>query len=340
MEYSGALPGWAKAVLALLVTALGLVVGVWLHATVGDSGKTQAIARQRAATSPRKRFRTLPVHTDAKKLPPASAGINRPEPHEQTVGQGASLQTSFSSLEASVSGSIGLAVSPLGAGPIQSYGQLQVGHAWSSMKVPIIVTLLREGALSGEAETWARSAVTESDNEAAAALFSELESRHGGLAGASAAVQETLAMSGNTGTEIATAPPPPGAVSTWGQTEWPLSGSVAFYRTLACGGLIGAQSNYVLSLMEEVISEQQWGLGQATFPAGARIAFKAGWGPEVESGGYLVRQAGVVQVGGSGIVVTMAAEDASGSFEAGVTDVNKIADWVAEHYSALGPKPC
>jgi len=101
-----------------------------------------------------------------------------------------------------------------------------------------------------------------------------------------------------------------------------------------------AQSGYVLSLMEEVISEQQWGLGQANFPAGSSVAFKAGWGPEAETGGYLVRQAGVIRTGGSGLVVTMMAEDASGSFEAGVADVNQIASWVSEHYRALGPSSC
>lgn len=340
MEYSGTLPGWARTVLALLVIALGIVVGVWLHSSLTDSGENQQVVVSRSATSHPRHHRVLPVHTDAKRLPPASAGINRSELHGQPAGREASLQTSFASLESSVTGSIGLAVAPLGAVPIQSYGQLQVGHAWSSMKVPIIVTLMREGPLSGEEEGWARLAVTESDNDAAATLFSQLESHHGGLTGASSAVQETLAVSGDPSTEVATAPPPPGAVSTWGQTEWSLSGSVAFYRALACGSLIGAESNFVLGLMEEVISEQQWGLGQAGFPAGARVAFKAGWGPEAETGGYLVRQAGIVRVGSSGIVVTMAAEDASGTFEAGIADIDKIADWVADHYSAFGPETC
>jgi hypothetical protein len=94
-------------------------------------------------------------------------------------------------------------------------------------------------------------------------------------------------------------------------------------------------------MMEEVISEQQWGLGQASFPAGTRIAFKAGWGPEVNAGGaYLVRQAGVIRTGSSGMVVTLAAEDASGSFEAGVSDVDALADWVAENLGSLPSGGC
>jgi hypothetical protein len=341
VERSGMFPAWAKGVLAILVVALGLVVGAWLHSSLGGSEKTQAVTRQRTNPPTPRRRPVLPVHTDATKLPPASAGLNHSHrPSRSSEGE-ASLQNSFASLEAGMSGSIGLAVAPLGSAPIQTYGQLQVGHAWSSMKVPIIVTLMREGGLSGEEEAWARSAVTASDNEAAAALFDQIENARGGLAGASQAVQETLALAGDTSTQVATAPPPPGAVSTWGQTEWSLSGSVAFYRALACGALVdSAQSGYVLGLMEEVISEQQWGLGQASFSSGSSVAFKAGWGPEAETGGYLVRQAGVIRTGNSGLVVTMMAEDSSGSFEAGVADVNQVASWVSDHYQGLSPSSC
>jgi hypothetical protein len=102
-----------------------------------------------------------------------------------------------------------------------------------------------------------------------------------------------------------------------------------------------AQSSLVLGLMEEVIAEQQWGLGQATFPSGTAVAFKAGWGPESEAGGgYLVRQAGVLRTGSSGLVVTMMAEDASGSFEAGVADIDEIATWVGQHLQSLGTGSC
>lgn len=110
---------------------------------------------------------------------------------------------------------IGLAVAPLNSDPIKTLGQLQLGHAWSSMKVPILVTLMREGKLSAEEQQWATAALTASDNTAAADLFAQLERTHGGLSGASLAVQEVLAKAGDTSTTVATAPPPPGAVSTW-----------------------------------------------------------------------------------------------------------------------------
>jgi hypothetical protein len=130
---------------------------------------------------------------------------------------------------------------------------------------------------------------------------------------------------------VATAPPPPGAVSSWGQTEWPLSSSVSFYGALACGAFGGA-TNTILNDMENVIPEQQWGLGQASFPFDTSVAFKAGWGPDgSESGPYLVRQAGIIRSPEGGAVVTIAAQDASGSFEAGVADLDRVADWVSEN---------
>lgn len=332
---------WAKLVLGIFVLAAGLAAGVWLHTELSKIGKITA------TKTPAWHHRSLPrviapIKTDAPKLPPASAGTNHPVHRVRHSGDPAAAQASFAALEASLGAPVGLAAAPLGSSQPESFGQLQVGHAWSSMKVPIIVTLMRNGEFSGEDEGLAHAAITASDNEAAAALFSQLESSHGGLGGASAAVQETLAASGDTSTQIATAPPPPGAVSTWGQTEWSPAGSVIFYQALACDELLDAgSSELIMGMMEEVIPEQQWGLGEAGFPAGTRVAFKAGWGPEADSGGaYLVRQAGIIRRGSQGTVVTMMAEDPSGSFEAGIQDIDQIATWVAQHLHSLGYGRC
>jgi hypothetical protein len=245
---------------------------------------------------------------------------------------------SFEALVGSVPGNVGLALAPLGDAAATTFGGLQVGHAWSSIKVPILVTLMREGTLDSEEEGWATSAIEASDNDAAAALFDQLEQSHGGLSGASAAVTETLAVAGDTGTTVATAPPPAGAVSTYGQTEWSLSGSVAFYRSLANGCLLDSGSTeYVLGLMQNVIPEQRWGLGEAGFDPSWSVAMKGGWGPESGSGGYLVRQAGIVQSGSSGIAVAMMAEDSSGTYEAGAADLTQVATWLQENLKGLGP---
>jgi beta-lactamase class A len=243
---------------------------------------------------------------------------------------------SWESLAQSTPARLGLALAPLGGGGMHRFGSLQTGHAWSTIKVPILVTLMRqhgERDLSAEEEDWAHEALTASDNEAAAALFGRLEDSQGGLQGASSAVDRTLRRAGDASTVVATAPPPPGAVSTFGQTEWSLASSAVFLRALARGRLLDqADTARVLGLMEEVIPEQRWGLGEAGFPATWNVAMKGGWGPEGSaSGPYLVRQSGVVRHGGTGVAVAMIALADSGSFEAGVEALGQEAVWLREH---------
>jgi hypothetical protein len=87
---------------------------------------------------------------------------------------------------------------------------------------------------------------------------------------------------------VATVPPPPGAATTFGQTEWSPGEAVKFFRALAVGCLLSSsQTGYVLGLMQNIEPSESWGLGSAGFSS---VAFKGGWGPE--SGGYLVRQSG------------------------------------------------
>jgi hypothetical protein len=342
------MPLWAKVVLGILVALIVAIVAVSL--TKSDNKDTPTTAtrlgsHQRQARIERKE-RTRRRLKEARKREEVAKAREEAEHGEASVtgeaGPGehgtqrgtprageSDLTSSFADLENEVPGSIGVAYSRR-PGDIEQLGGLETGHAWSSFKVPIVVTLMRRQnqSLSSSQQALAASAITASDNSAAASLFSELESKTGN---ASAAVEESLAIAGAP-TPVATAPPPPGAVSSWGQTDWPLAASTAFYGALACGAFGSATRELALADMENVISEQQWGLGQAEFPPGTHVAFKAGWGPDgSESGPYLVRQAGVLRSGEEKLFVTIAAQDSSGSFEAGVSDLNQVADWVASN---------
>ena len=109
---------------------------------------------------------------------------------------------SFARFAATQPGAVGLAIAPLGTGPVLTFGSLQVGHAWSTMKVPVLTTLLRQlehagRSLDPQAQADASRALEASDNAAAEDLFAGLESTDGGLDGASAAVQSTLAAAGD-----------------------------------------------------------------------------------------------------------------------------------------------
>jgi hypothetical protein len=330
-EHSGSWPRWARVLAGVWVLAAGVVLGIYLRHLTTEDDHVAEVAVKTTARGPDRgeaRFHGV-TKTNARmpeKMPSATGGGS----NGTTAAPGAVLapraEAEFAELEGSIGGQIGVAVAPLGSARPTRLGPLQVGHAWSSFKVPVLVTAMQQGALTPEEQSQAAAAVTASDNEAAAALFARL----GDVSSASAAVEGVLSEAGYP-TAVATAPPPSGAVSTWGQTEWPLEGAVYFYRALACGQLLdSAGTEYVLGLMESVISEQQWGLGQAGIPA--QVAFKAGWGPDGSSSGpYLVRQSGILRSGNSGAVVTIAAQDSSGSFEAGVQDLDAVAGWVRDN---------
>jgi hypothetical protein len=301
-----------------------------------EAEKLRAESRERKTANAKRRAHELKT---SKQIEPASAGENgsaaRTKSSSPSPKRTADEASSFASVQAEITGEVGVAFAPLGSNSIQEYGGTAVDHAWSSFKVPIIVTLqeAQQGQLTPEQESLAAAAITASDNAAAASLFSDLQQTTGDAA---AAVEAAISQIPNGATVVATAPPPPGAYSSWGQTDWSLTAATAFYGALSCDEF-GAVPN-VLTDMENVIPEQQWGLGQANFPPGATVAYKAGWGPDGSaSGPYLVRQSGIIRLpSGGGATVTIAAQDESGSFEAGVSDLDMVADWVAENVPLNG----
>jgi hypothetical protein len=352
-DEGGGTPRWATVAAVLIVAAgLGAAIAIFASRSGGSSAeaaKTVVLTR----TAPRKQQPAERHMTDVipkrehAKAPPASS-LTKKEAEEntgQSVGGsggkflGPGARSSFEAMAAGLGAQVGLAVEPLGSEEVVEFGSLLgSGHAWSSIKPAILSTVMKEQgeSLGPEEEAWAEGAITASDNEDAAALFHTIEGRQGGLEGASAAVGETIREGGSLSTEVATAPPPPGAVSTYGQTEWPVGEAVRFYHGLATCRVSG--TSYIEGLMEDVIGEQRWGLGQASFPSSPRVGMKGGWGPDTEAnGGYLVRQSGFVQSSEGGIAVAMIAIDESGSYPAGAEDLSTIARWLAQELKGYGP---
>lgn len=254
---------------------------------------------------------------------------------------GARNPAGLDSLVAGLPGQAGVAVAgPGGAGPQQTGGPLASGPAWSTIKVPIVERVLEDaGGPSGiDAATRDRitAAITESDNAAAAALFSRLESTHGGLGGASAAVGQMLRAAGDEATRVSTEGRD--GFSTYGQTEWSLTGQNRYMAALA-GGCVSdpASRDFLLARMAAVGGSDTYGLGSTGLPA----RWKGGWGPGTD-GRYLVRQFGVIQAAGGPIVVSMAAIATDGSFESGQAMLNEIAARVVTHFDRAAPsrQPC
>jgi Beta-lactamase enzyme family len=314
---------------AVFVVAAGIGALVTVLANNGSSRRSDVKheASSRAAKARPKspsRANQGPAHADGAQLLSAVAADN------------------FAALLAKLPGQAGIALAPLGRGSIQRLGPLQRGHAWSTMKVPVLVTLLRDYAhrgqnLSAQERADATLALEQSDNAAAEALFGGLERIHGGLVPASQAVQQTLAAAGDTVT-VNTAPNDQG-FTTWGQTIWSATGEVLFYRALARGCLLApGDTRYVIDLMRNVTSSQRWGAGAAAYPASVPVAFKAGWGPENASG-YLVRQTAIIGSADRGYVVSMIARPNDGSFAEGVSMVTALASWARHNIPFDGATP-
>ena len=254
----------------------------------------------------------------------------------------ASADRDLERIAADAGGQLGVAVAPPGGGAAEVAGDLRTGTAWSPMKVPLLVALVRSAGgwdgLSASEQEQAALAIERSDNEAALALYDRLGELEGGAGDASAAIQRVLRDSGDTETEVNTVPNDQG-FTTFGQTRWSAEASARFMQALAARCLLGSSdTSQVISLMGEVVADQRWGLGEAGYPLDDPLAFKAGWGPE-PGGGYLVRQIGSAGGGAHGLVVSIIATvpgSGPASFAAGRELVTAAARWARE---AVGTAP-
>jgi len=321
--------------LSLTAFTVLLIAGCGFSET-RDTATTTAFAAKQAAAQ--RKLTRLRVRLHRRKLALRAQRAREAEESAKpsaSPDRSASASGSFAALESELDAEVGATIGPPG-GPAESFGSLSSGAAWSTSKVPIALRLLQDvggpsGLSSAQAEEM-RRALTLSDNEAAAALFADLERRHGGLAAASAAVGEVLREAGDGSTRISTRGRD--GFSTYGQTEWSLLNQAQFVSALA-DGCIGTQPSreYVLDLMGEVSSDT-WGLGSAGLPA----RWKGGWGPGVD-GRYLVRQMGILYVGDHEAVVTLAAIPTDGQFESGEAMATRLAEWLAGRAERVAAAP-
>jgi hypothetical protein len=336
------IPPVRSSLLVLAVFVVGAGIGALVIALSDHNTPTSIVVKRVVISAPAVSTTTTARSRPAVVSDPA-ATRRRPASYASTVPAGAGA--SFASLESRLAGSVGLAVAPLGSGPIMAFGQVRVAHAWSTSKVPVLTTLLYDDAtdgriLSPQERTDAALALEQSNNAAIEALFAELEQIHGGLIPASEAVQQMLSNGGDDTTIINTAPNDQG-FTTYGQTEWPVTGEVTFYRSLARGCLLDPHDTaYVLGLMRNVIGYERWGAGSAGYPSSLTVAFKGGWGPD-SSGDYQVRQTAIIGSGNRGYVVSMLALPSSGTFADGTSMITALATWARQHFNidANTPSP-
>lgn len=224
------------------------------------------------------------------------------------------LESTVAGATGSFGGSAAIAVSsPQGSA---TAGDDSAYPAWSTIKVPIAIAALRQdpGQIGN-----AMAAITYSDNASAAAMFNALPA---------GAADSVLAEAG-VPVVVNTAPIRP-EFSTFGQTALSTSQEAVLASNLRCV----SGSGDVVSLMGQIAGDQSYGLG--TLP-GAR--FKGGWGPSV-SGGYQVRQFGLVSGPNGDIAIALTAIPGSGSYGDGQAMLNSMAAALSAELGSLPTSAC
>lgn len=235
-----------------------------------------------------------------------------------------SLAAEFAQLQPQLHAVVGIALSGVGRGqqPV-TLGEWQSGPAWSTIKVPLIIAALREEEPPRVTEAMT-AAITESDNAAAESIWESL----GSPADAAGKVEAVLRQAGDPTIVQSQRVRPEFSAS--GQTDWPLTDQVKFTSVAVCDN----ENDPVFDLMGRVESDQRWGIGTI---AGSRL--KGGWGPS-PTGGYLVRQIGVLTTPTGMVSVALAALPDSGKFEDGTAALTTMANWLSQRLGALPTGHC
>ncbi|MDH6284099.1 hypothetical protein [Prescottella agglutinans] len=247
--------------------------------------------------------------------------VDAPAPRPQPVAGGIASRAGglegFNEFAQRLPAQVGIAVVPVGGGQALTGGTLSTDVAWSTIKVPLaIAALAADPSQIGNAT----AAITTSDNQAAQAMWDSL----GGGTSAAAQVRQVLTRFGDPATVVQSQVTRPG-YSAFGQTEWPLISQAQFAAMLPCSD----DAETVLSLMNRIASDQDWGLGALS---GAQ--FKGGWGPG-PSGQYLVRQVGIVESASGRVAVALAAAPTSGTFIDGIAALDQVTRWLGDRLSTL-----
>lgn len=213
-----------------------------------------------------------------------------------------------------VSGRVGVAFGPPGRPPTV-VGDLRSGPAWSTMKVPVAIAVSRRNG--GTATNDMTAAITRSDNAAAMALWNSL-----GRPSRAGALSRRVLVDGGDRTTVVQTRVVRSGFTPFGQTDWSLAAQQTFAQHLPCV----RRAAPVVRLMGQIDSSQRWGLGTV----GRDQRFKAGWGPDTR-GRYLVRQFGLIRVPSGTVAVAIAVMPADGQFATGVTEITRVAAWVAKN---------
>ena len=172
---------------------------------------------------------------------------------------------------------VGVAIS---AGDDAIAGDKGKGPVWSTIKVPIAIAALKDGADKSLVDL----AIKESDNDAAYSLWSQVQWHEGS---ADKAVEELLEDYGSHADIHNTA---------FGYSTWSLKDQAVFGAELPCI----EEADYVHKVLKDIVSWQKIGLSKEK-----RTRAKSGWGLDEDENEYTYRQFGVHEVTGKRVGVAL-----------------------------------
>ncbi|SEC06161.1 hypothetical protein SAMN04488550_1247 [Gordonia malaquae] len=235
-------------------------------------------------------------------------------------GAEAALAASFARQD--LPADVGVALAPVGGDEVYTFGDQSERVAWSTIKVPLALAAQRKNGRTPEI----RTAIIDSDNDAALALRRSLGTQSEGRK----LVEAVIRDGGDTDTEVVEIKADD---ETFGLTVWPLRGAATFAANLPCL----PDSKYIVGLMGNVASVQSWGIEVMKSPADTAV--KGGWGPG-DKGGYEVRQLGLItHKDGSQTAVAMSTYSGE-PMDDGVAVLNKVGTWLNANLRRLPKGRC
>lgn len=236
----------------------------------------------------------------------------------------AALKASFDELSESLAQPVGVSIAPVGGGEVISLGDQEPQVAWSTIKVPLAIAAQRKnGRMPAE-----QPAIVDSDNAAAEQLWASLGTPEQAAQAVTAVLRE-----GGDQTTVVPSERRRAEFSIFGQTVWALDDAATFTANLPCL----PDSEHVVSLMGQVSGNQAWGI--EVIP-GRTTAVKGGWGPG-ESGGYIVRQIGVLtRKDGLQTAFALSTHAPGASMGSGTAVLDQVGRWIGSRLAAMPGGRC
>lgn len=228
-------------------------------------------------------------------LPGSALTLSRPS-GAATAGIDA-LDTALAAYLATLGTRVGVEVSDVTRGVTYSYNGDRGYIAASSMKVPIMLTLLsqleaKRREPTGREMSLLTTMIEFSNNRSAQALYDQI--------GAQAGIKGFMHQVGISGLN------PRPAANGWGYSLITPAAMVALLKRLNAGTILTARHRALaLRLMTHVIAHQRVGVGDSS-PAGATIALKDGWVQVHDgSGTSVMNSSGIVTLGPETYVIAV-----------------------------------